>query len=61
MVYFAANLLQNIWFVIKYIKYTVCCEVIIKYAVYCKFITKRAVYRNLLANAANLLRNARFI
>ena len=58
-------------FVAKYIKYAVCyrlitkyivcCGLITKYAVCCKFITKRAVCRNLLANAANLLRNARFV
>ena len=45
----------------KYIKYIVCCGLIIKYTVYCKFITKRTVCRNLLTNAANLLRNAQFI
>ena len=49
------------WFITKYTKYTVYCGLIIKYAVCCKFITKYAVYRNLLTNAANLLRNARFV
>ena len=60
-VYFTANLLRYMRFVTKYAKYTVCCGLITKYAVCCKFITKRAVCRNLLANAANLLRNAQFV
>ena len=60
-VYFTVNLLQNVRFVAKYAKYAVCCRLITKCAVYCKFIAKRAVCRNLLANAANLLRNARFV
>ena len=50
-VYFATNLLRNVRFVAKYVKYAVCCGLIIKCA----------VCRNLLANAANLLRNARFV
>ena len=60
-VYFTANLLRNVRFVMKYTKYVVCYGLIIKCTVCCKFITKRAVCRNLLANAANLLRNARFV
>ena len=48
-------------FVTKYTKYTVYCGLIIKYAVCCKFITKCTVCCNLLANAANLLRNAQFV
>ena len=60
-VYFAVNLLRNVRFVAKYAKYAVCCGLITKCAVCCKFIAKRAVCRNLLANAANLLRNARFV
>jgi hypothetical protein len=53
------------------IKYTVCCKFVAKGAVYCKFvvkgavccklIVKGAVCRNLLANAVNLLQNARFV
>jgi hypothetical protein len=39
----------------------VCCKLITGYAVYCKLITKCTVCRNLLADIANLLQNARFI
>ena len=48
-------------FITKYAKYTVCYRLIIKYMVCCKFIIRHAVCRNLLANAVNLLRNARFV
>ena len=40
---------------------TVCTVRITKYAVYCELIIKCAVCRSLLANAVNLLRNARFV
>ena len=50
-VYFATNLLRNVRFIAKYAKYTVYCGLIVKHAVCC----------NLLANAANLLRNAQFV
>ena len=60
-VYFTINLLQNMRFVTKYTKYTVYCGLIIKYTVCYKFITKCIVCCNLLANAANLLRNAQFV
>ena len=42
-------------------KCAVYCILIIKRAVCCKFIIKCAVCRSLLANAANLLQNARFV
>ena len=42
---FAINLLQNVQFA----------------AICCKLVTKHAVYCSLLANAANLLQNARFV
>ena len=42
---FAVNLLQNMQFA----------------AVYCKLIIEHAVYCSLLANAANLLQNTRFV
>jgi hypothetical protein len=66
--YFAANLLQNVRFIVKYAVYcgliagcVVCCKLITGCTVCCKLIAKCVVCRNLLADVANLLRNARFV
>ena len=49
-VYFAINLLRNMWFVVKYAKYAVCYRLIIKCAQFAskrrKFAAKCVVYTN---------------